>query len=344
MIRILNTNGVILNTKDKYCTNNIEVAVDPTNIVPENIVKGKAILGVTGTYEGSIPEGYIKPEGTIKITKNGIHDITSYATAEVNVEDSGGVDYLAQYINGTMTKYKSDILTSIPDNFFSTYQQPNLTIIDAPLTTFYSKSFIGLKLLSNLVLRNNSVPTLSSTDYITSGTSIPTDSFLDGYIFVKDDLVDSYKSATNWSSFSSKIFPVSAYDQSLIPTFSYEKIIGGTLDYGVDYITMYSLTPSSSSVGYCLAKISFNVPEGGYNTIKINASVVNRGTVLLSDLDTTLNSNNKVDTENVVFSSSNTSFGKTIHEFKNVSAGNHFVYIKYILSSTFYGIAFVARV
>ena len=142
MIRILNTNGVILNTKDKYCTNNIEVAVDPTNIVPENIVKGKAILGVTGTYEGGIPEGYIKPEGTIKITENGIHDITSYATAEVNVEDSGGVDYLAQYINGTMTKYKSDILTSIPDDFFSTYQQPNLTIIDAPLTPLYSRSFV----------------------------------------------------------------------------------------------------------------------------------------------------------------------------------------------------------
>ena len=88
MIKIYNKNGVILNTKDKYCTENIEIAVDSTNLTPENIVKGKVILGVSGTAEGGtevIPDGYIKPTGTITITENGIVDITTYASAEVNV-------------------------------------------------------------------------------------------------------------------------------------------------------------------------------------------------------------------------------------------------------------------
>lgn len=32
-----------------------------------------------------IPDGYVKPEGTKNITTNGIHDVTEYASAEVNV-------------------------------------------------------------------------------------------------------------------------------------------------------------------------------------------------------------------------------------------------------------------
>lgn len=86
MIRIYNKDGVVLNTKDKYCTENIEVSIDSTNLSPENIVEGKVILGVTGIAGGSdIPEGYIKPQGTYTATENGTFDITEYANVKVNV-------------------------------------------------------------------------------------------------------------------------------------------------------------------------------------------------------------------------------------------------------------------
>lgn len=44
------------------------------------------------TVNVPVPEGYIKPNGTLKVTKNGTHDVAEYASVNVNVPTEGGGD------------------------------------------------------------------------------------------------------------------------------------------------------------------------------------------------------------------------------------------------------------
>ena len=69
------------------------------------------------------------------------------------------------------------------------------------------KAFMNCKNLSVLLLANNKVCTLANSNAFT-GTPIASGT---GYIYVNDDLVDSYKLATNWTVYKNQIKPISEY-------------------------------------------------------------------------------------------------------------------------------------
>lgn len=73
--------------------------------------------------------------------------------------------------------------------------------------TIPANAFNGSSNFSHLVLRSNELCPLSDVNAF-AGTPI---SVKLGYIYVPADLVDTYKAATNWSTFADQILPLTAY-------------------------------------------------------------------------------------------------------------------------------------
>lgn len=78
------------------------------------------------------------------------------------------------------------------------------------LTSIKNSAFYNTKQLDTLILRNSSVCALENVNAfqdtkIAAGT---------GYIYVPDNLVDSYKIATNWVTFANQIKPISELEGS----------------------------------------------------------------------------------------------------------------------------------
>lgn len=67
------------------------------------------------TVNVPIPDGYIVPSGELEVTENGTHDVTQYASVNVNVEASGGGTdtRLKDLLENTITEIDDDSITTI---------------------------------------------------------------------------------------------------------------------------------------------------------------------------------------------------------------------------------------
>ena len=101
------------------------------------------------------------------------------------------------------------VLTTIPADAFRNSETARLDLGAA--TSIARTSFTDAKKLETLIIRTASVCTISEASVALRGTKIAAGT---GYIYVPDDLVDSYKAATNWVAFANQIKPVSALEAS----------------------------------------------------------------------------------------------------------------------------------
>lgn len=87
-----------------------------------------------------------------------------------------------------------------------------LHTIDLPVCTYIKEtSLVHCTVLTKLILRSPSVCTFDggggfANTAIAKGT---------GYIYVPDNLVEEYKTATNWSNYADQIKPISELDQEV---------------------------------------------------------------------------------------------------------------------------------
>ena len=106
--------------------------------------------------------------------------------------------------------------TSIGDYAF--YNCTSLATIDLPeCTSIGNRAFEDCINIITLILANNQVVVLENVGIFT-GSSIKNGT---GYIYVPDDLVDSYKIATNWSTYANQIKPISEQPNNIKEEYGY---------------------------------------------------------------------------------------------------------------------------
>lgn len=282
-----------LKTAGKYCDRDIVVTAtggggttpaEPI-IEPLEVTKNgtyTAPSGVDGYSPVSvnvpIPDGYVKPSGTLNVTENGTYDVTSYASVNVNVQSGGGesptalldallnnkltsidsnvtsiVAYACRGLSklktvnlpnvtsiGTYAFYYCTAMTSInaPNTktlgTYSFYNCDALTSVNFPFVTgitqnsFYScaklkkadfgvantinqAGFAYCENLEALILRkSDGICKLATATNALQGSAIANGT---GYVYVPKALIETYKTATNWSNYAAQFRAIEDYPE-----------------------------------------------------------------------------------------------------------------------------------
>jgi hypothetical protein len=82
----------------------------------------------------------------------------------------------------------------------------SLERVDLPtVKSIGANAFNGCEKLATLIVRSDLICTMANAHALT-GTPIASGT---GFVYVPDNLVDTYKSASNWSTYASQIKPLS---------------------------------------------------------------------------------------------------------------------------------------
>lgn len=249
MIKIYNKNGVILNTQDKYCNENIKVAIDTTDLTPENIVKGKRILGIDGTAE----TGGITPSGEITLTTEGIFDVAKYASAKVEVAKE---EQTITPTKDTINVYPSDgkflnkvVVNPIPSNYISPTGETSATANGRYDCTEYAWFNVNVPetIPEGYIKPEGSVEITSNgnhdvTNYATATVNVP---IPDGYIVPTGTISVTKNGTVDVTSYASAEINVPIPDGYILPSGNFEITANGD----------YDITDKKT--------VSVNVPTGG---------------------------------------------------------------------------------
>ena len=108
-----------------------------------------------------------------------------------------------------LTSANLPLVTSLPIDSFrlSTIQTADFSAV----TNINRTAFTDCTSLETLIIRTPSVCVISDISVALRGSKIASGT---GYIYVPDNLVDSYKAATNWVALANQIKPISALEAS----------------------------------------------------------------------------------------------------------------------------------
>lgn len=140
----------------------------------------------------------------IKIGDNAFTQCT--ALTSVNLPKTQEIRTYAFQLCSKLTYISLPKVTTIHISCFQDCSQLSTVDLGA-IELFNSAAFKSCTALNTLIIRSSDVCILSAAN-VFSDTPLASGT---GAIYVPDDLVDSYKSATNWSTFADLIKPLSEY-------------------------------------------------------------------------------------------------------------------------------------
>lgn len=143
---------------------------------------------------------------------------TKVPTYEAELAEQKAITH--SIIGRTIVELVDNDITVIGKNAFTS--SASLKKVDfASVTHIGSAAFSYCYQLTTVILRNPTVCTLYNTNAFTSchhfsgnkQSQYNPDGLKDGYIYVPDELVESYKTATNWATFADQIKPISELEE-----------------------------------------------------------------------------------------------------------------------------------
>lgn len=220
-VNITENGTTTLATAGKYCDRNIDVNVE---------VSSEVLNDADSILDGSFSGTYISDKITSLKTRafEQLQNVT-------NISLPNCTTFLGERTFRAATNLKSVYLPNLTtiQNAAYTFSLTSLTELELPnltsvtgtalcnnatvlktvklpkLSSSIDSSWFGSTALSILILGSNELNPLSNINAfantpISSGT---------GYIYVPDDLVESYKIATNWSTYADQIKPISELEE-----------------------------------------------------------------------------------------------------------------------------------
>lgn len=198
-----------------YLKNNTDLATENMSI-NELVEAILALIGQKGAYN-VVQNLLANGNSELAITDAGessANELDSFITREISgVYTNDRVTKVGQSgFDGCASLISVDLPNVVTVENSGFYNCKLLKSVNLPkVTSIGNNGFNSTKQLDTLILRNSSVCALENVNAfqdtkIAAGT---------GYIYVPDNLVDSYKTATNWVTFANQIKPISELEGTI---------------------------------------------------------------------------------------------------------------------------------
>ena len=180
-----------------------------------------------GTWTVSCTDGFASDSKAFNVTEGSFNSVNllysltrMYLKNNLLTTESTTATAIAAYGYRDRTALTSVKSSAVSVGGYAFSGCSSLTVLDLTNTdpvTIAANAFNGASALQHVIIRSSSASTLSNVSAFTNSKMVKTGDFA---VYVPAALLDSYKAATNWSTYAKHIFPIGSYPLTDFSTIS----------------------------------------------------------------------------------------------------------------------------